>query len=293
MHLISQITQHPVYVPRNLTIPPRTVASIVATTKLPHFNAKVIYQFQQRDNWAAATGDSLTYPLYYNTMVEGKQCCVQVVVNLGEENQKIDKGTTLEYFEKWAKEATPDSVLGEQVTIDACLDEKECPEEEPFQRAEMGFLKSPANVDPQEPIKLKDAKVPEGARRLFDSLCEEFEDIFSKHSANLGKTPLLKMDIPTGDNSPVSQKPYTPSTETCAVGAGGDRRLWRKAGVIVWSVSPWASPIVIVPKKTAPGEPPWRRMCIDYRVLNSLLPWVDKAHSKAKRNLNTCPHTQD
>ena len=27
------------------------------------------------------------------------------------------------------------------------------------------------------------------------------------------------------------------------------------AGIIVRSVSPWASPIVIVPKRSAPGEP--------------------------------------
>ena len=51
--------------------------------------------------------------------------------------------------------------------------------------------------------------MPKGARWLFDSLCEEFKDIFSKDSADLGKTPLLKMDIPTGESSPVSQKPYT------------------------------------------------------------------------------------
>ena len=68
-------------------------------------------------------------------------------MNLGEEDLRIDKGTTLGYFEKWAKEATPDSILREWVTIDTCLDE-ECPEEEPFQRAQMGFLKSPADVDP-------------------------------------------------------------------------------------------------------------------------------------------------
>ena len=55
-----------------------------------------------------------------------------------------------------------------------------------------------------------------------------------------------------------------------------------KAGIIAKSVSPWASPIVIVPKKTAPGEPPRRRMCVDYRMLNQLLPKVDKAHSKAR-----------
>ena len=40
--------------------------------------------------------------------------------------------------------------------------------------------------------------------------------------------------------------------------------ILEKAGVIVRSVSPWASPIVIVPKRTAPGEPPKGRLCVDY-----------------------------
>ena len=65
--------------------------------------------------------------------------------------------------------------------------------------------------------------------------------------------------------------------------------MLEKAGVIVRSVSPRVSPIVIVPIKTAPGEPPRHRMCMDYRVLNSLLPPVDKAHSKAKGLLTLVP----
>ena len=35
-------------------------------------------------------------------------------------------------------------------------------------------------------------------------------------------------------------------------------------------MSNWASPIVIVPKKSAPGEPPKRRLCIDFRKVNEL-----------------------
>ena len=50
-----------------------------------------------------------------------------------------------------------------------------------------------------------------------------------------------------------------------------------KAGIIERSISPWASPVVIVPKKSAPGEPPRRRMCIDYRRINKLQPEVTKA----------------
>ena len=62
-----------------------------------------------------------------------------------------------------------------------------------------------------------------------------------------------------------------------------------KAGVITRSVLPWASPIVIVPKRTAPGDPPKKRLCVDYRVINSLLPKVNKAHSKVKGVLTLVP----
>ena len=50
-----------------------------------------------------------------------------------------------------------------------------------------------------------------------------------------------------------------------------------RAGIIERSISLWASPVVIVPKKSAPGEPPRRRMCVDYRRINKLQPEVTKA----------------
>ena len=61
------------------------------------------------------------------------------------------------------------------------------------------------------------------------------------------------------------------------------------AGVIVRRVSPWASLIVVVPKRTAQGEPPKRRLCIGYRAVNSLLLPVKKAFSRAKGVLTLVP----
>ena len=66
-------------------------------------------------------------------------------------------------------------------------------------------------------------------------------------------------------------------------------KILEKAGVIVSSVSPWASPIVVVPKRTAPREHPKRGLCVDYRAVNSLLPPVKKAFSKAKGVLTLVP----
>ena len=116
----------------------------------------------------------------------------------------------------------------------------------------------------------------------------EFKDIFSTDLGDIGKTPLLEVEIDTGDSPPITQKPYTlPLKHTEWVQR--ELEILEKAGVIVRSVSPWASPIVVVPKRTAPGEPPKCRLCVDYRALNSLLPPVKKAFSKAKGILTLVP----
>ena len=39
-------------------------------------------------------------------------------------------------------------------------------------------------------------------------MCEEYNDIFSKDSSDIGKTPLITMEIETGDSPPVCQKPH-------------------------------------------------------------------------------------
>ena len=161
-------------------------------------------------------------------------------------------------------------------------------EEEVLKGNGKGFITSPTDIDPREPIQLRDAEVTPEHRKAFEDLCSEFETIFSKDSADLGKTPLLKMDIPTGDNPPITQRPYTLALKHVQW-VQEEIEILEKAGIIAKSVSPWASPIVIVPKKTAPREPPRRRMCFDYRMLNQLFPKVDKAHSKAKGILTLVP----
>ena len=82
---------------------------------------------------------------------------------------------------------------------------------------------------------------------------------------------MLEVEIDTGDSLPITHKPYTlPLKHTAWVQR--ELKILEKAGVIVRSVSPWASPIVVVPKRTTPGEPTKQRLCVDYRALNSLLP---------------------
>ena len=150
------------------------------------------------------------------------------------------------------------------------------------------MITSPAEVEVHRRVELPDAEVPEKYKDDLKQLCKDYSDIFSTSSADIGHTTLVTMDIDTGDSPPICQKPYNLPLKH-AEWVRGELELLEKAGIISRSMSPWASPIVIVPKKSAPDEPPRRRMCIDYRALNSLLPPVKKAYSNAKGVLTLVP----
>ena len=87
---------------------------------------------------------------------------------------------------------------------------------------------------------------------------------------------LVEMEIDTRNHPPIASKPYTLPLKHYDWVQRQIETLER-AGIIERSISPWASPVVIVPKKSAPGKPPRRRMCIDYQRINKLQPEVTKA----------------
>ena len=77
------------------------------------------------------------------------------------------------------------------------------------------------------------------------------------------------MDIDTWDSPPVSSRPYTLPLKHYEWVQREIESL-ECADVITKSMSKWASPIVIVPKNSAPREPPKRRLCVDFRKVNEL-----------------------
>ena len=58
-------------------------------------------------------------------------------------------------------------------------------------------------------VELQDVNVTEVQQNAFKELCNEFKDIFSIDSSDIGKTPLIEMEIDTGNSLPISPKPYT------------------------------------------------------------------------------------
>ena len=138
---------------------------------------------------------------------------------------------------------------------------------------ESDFLISPGDVYPNRKVELEDADIKDSTRVSFEVLCEQQHEAFSKNNKDIGCTQLIEMEIDTGDSLPVAQSLYTLPLKhydwVCQ-----EIETLEKSGVIEMSLSRWASPVIVVPKKSAPDEPPQRRLCVDYRKVNALQPEV-------------------
>ena len=141
--------------------------------------------------------------------------------------------------------------------------------ENPFIKKDDNFLKSPAEAPVHRKVLLEDKNISPKMQEAFDKLCKKYDDIISKNSGDIGRTMLVEMEIDTGNHPPIASKPYTlPINHYEWVQR--EIETLERAGIIERSMSPWASTVVIVPKKSTPGKPPKRRMCVDYRRINKL-----------------------
>ena len=110
------------------------------------------------------------------------------------------------------------------------------------------FLKSTAEVTAHRKVLLEDKNVTGKTQKAFDELCEKYDDIISKNSGDIGKTMLIEMEIDTGNHPPIASKPYTLPLKHYEW-VQREIETLERAGIIERSISPWASPVVIVPKE--------------------------------------------
>ena len=214
-----------------------------------------------------------------------------VMVNLGEDHVFLPKGQVVGFLDPECIDISEIELDTLTIAINAIespptikekkLDKPECD-------IPHDFITSPADVAGPCKANLQDFKITKEETKAFEDLCKKYSDVFSENSGDIGRTSLIKMDIDTGENPPVCQRPYTLPLKH-AEWVKKELNILEAAGIIVCSVSPWASPTVIVPKRSSPGETPKRHMCVDYQALNKLLPPVKKAHSNAKGVLSLVP----
>ena len=279
------------------TIPPRTIGMVLAETTIKDIDKDKYFEVQPNLKIIEDFPSLVMLPMYHHTNVKGTLQVPICLINLNNKSATIPAGKIVGILkkkgvEKACKEDEVVQVLINEVDIPGTAEDYELviteQEKKDLDGKEGKFIVSPADIQTKKKPQLKDADIGEEWREAFKQLTDKYERIFSKDSADIGKTPIVQMEIDTGDHPPISQRPYSLALKHVDW-VRKEIETLEKAKVITRSVSPWASPIVIVPKKSAPDEPPKKRMCVDYRALNSLLPPVTKAFSKAKGVLAFVP----
>ncbi|GFX30619.1 hypothetical protein TNCV_4861431 [Trichonephila clavipes] len=114
------------------------------------------------------------------------------------------------------------------------------------------------------PDLLENAELSPEQKSSAERLFQEFEDVFSRNSSDIGHTTVIQHRIDTADHPPIKQHPRRlPFAKQEEVGTL--LREMQENDIIEPSSSPWASPIVLVRKKDGST-----RFCVDYRKLNDV-----------------------
>ena len=227
----EEITEYPAVLLARIEIPARTGVVVPVTVNLPPFTVKTLFTFNPRTLKDGMDPNCLVYPLDYTTIRGGYQRGAQLIMNLSQESMKITEGTLIGHYVRQDSEdiyVTEQDLFGINVTEPWPTEQLE---EEIFRGTGKGFISSPADIDPRESIVLKDAKVDPRYKQDFEELCQEFDDVFSKDSADLGKTPLLKMDIPHRGQSTGETKALYFGPKTHSMGSRRNLKPWKGQGL--------------------------------------------------------------
>ncbi|GFS87188.1 retrovirus-related Pol polyprotein from transposon 297 [Trichonephila clavipes] len=130
-----------------------------------------------------------------------------------------------------------------------------------LQKFELALSNSPQQLTPDL---LENAELSPEQKSSAERLFQEFEDVFSRNSSDIGHTTVTQHRIDTADHPPIKQHPRRlPFAKQEEVGTL--LREMQENDIIEPSSSPWASPIVLVRKKDGST-----RFCVDYRKLNDV-----------------------
>ena len=270
---------------RNIKVPPRSCTVVdVDINSTENIKVKVIPD----QLWLSAHPNICTYPMIADLKDrEPNMTTPFVIVNFSHhEHLHLLKDHLVAFAEKDCNEGEVLEICTmEQLERDIprnWIPERKQQEklseffENPFGKKDDDFLKSPAEAPVHRKVLLEDKNISPKTQKAFDKLCEKYDDIISKNSGDIGKTMLVEMEIDTGNHSQIASKPYTLPLKHYEW-VQKEIETLERVGIIERSISPWASPIVIVCKKSTPGELPRRRMCVDYRRFNKLQPKVTNA----------------
>ena len=142
-------------------------------------------------------------------------------------------------------------VLNEEVEINEC------------DLSQINDLQSLSNQQ-EIPLDLSNSDLTSEQGTRLQNVLREFRDVFALSPGELKQTSLIKHHIDVGDNPPIRMRPYRLAESQKQIVRDHINDMLER-GIIEESISPWAAPIVLVPKPDGS-----KRFCVDFRRLNSV-----------------------
>lgn len=186
----------------------------------------------------------------------------KVIEKVGDVNYIIEINRKRKLFhinmlKQWYERETCEHMEPDQDIVQSVL---EIEDEEGLDDEVCDYLHNPPAVGKESVDKVKiNVDLDAGKQKQLRDICDEFQNVLSDIP---GRTSLVQHDVKVMSEWPVHKKPYPlPYAIRDSVKQEIDNMI--NTGIVEASTSPWAAPLVIVPKKDNS-----LRLCVDYRGLN-------------------------
>ena len=135
-----------------------------------------------------------------------------MLINLGEDYVFLPKGQVVEFLDPAYIDVSEINLDIASVTVNTLNIPTPIKENIVMKNQDTvpsDFITSPADIAGPRKADLQDFEITAEEMKAFRKLCDKYADVFSDSSGDIGRTPLIKMDIDTGENPLVCQRPYT------------------------------------------------------------------------------------
>ena len=191
----------------SVEIPGRTLAIISIYNNLNPKQSGSLYEIEPDVKIVEKYPNLYIIPMIHNVDVHRTEHLPLVVINLSMDDVKLSKGESMGYMYVQSLEI---SEITTEISTEPSLficeeDEKEVLNRQEGdivkEKVEKKFITSPTDIEVHRKVELQDANITNEQKQAFKDLCTEFKDIFSTDSGDIGKTPLLEVEIDTGHHT--------------------------------------------------------------------------------------------
>ena len=200
----------------SMPLPGRTLAVIYMNNNLSPEQSGHLYEIRPNYLLTNEYPNLCILPMIHNMDLHMTKNVPLAVINLLTDSIYLSKGEVMGLMQSQSLDIS--EIMTETSTgLSAILLEEdndtegseEQKKEITFEYNEKKFTTSLTDIDVHRKVDLLDAEVTKEQQKAFKELCNEYKDIFSIDSSDIGKKPLIEMEIDTNDSPAITQKPNT------------------------------------------------------------------------------------